>query len=72
MDAFWRVSASPSMRGLGDLIQHEGQSFTITPDEGSDLQGITAGPYATLNEAMAAIGAFLGGTCRPAPRGKGW
>ena len=59
----WRVSASPSMRGLGEVLKREDKTFRIVPDEGSDLEGIVSGPYVSLDAAMAAMGAFLGGQC---------
>ncbi len=59
----WRVSASPSMRGLGEVLKREDKTFRIVPDEGSDLEGISAGPYASLDEVTAAMGAFLDGRC---------
>ncbi len=66
---FWRVMISPSMRDLGELIQDPDGTVRIEPDEGSDLQGVHCGPYATLEEAMAAIGSHLGGQCRHARKG---
>ncbi len=64
----WHVAASPSMRGLGDLVQAQDGSVTIEPDAGSDLKGIHGGPYATVAEAMATIGVCIGGQCQHAPR----
>ncbi len=64
----WHVAAAPSMRGLGDLVQGEDGTVVIAPDAGSDLQGMPCGPYATVAQAMAAIGTHLGGQCRPAPQ----
>ena len=64
----WHVAASPSMRDLGDLVQGEDGTVVIEPDAGSDLQGMPCGPYATMEEAMAAIGTHLGGQCRHAPK----
>ena len=66
----WRVSASPSMRGLGDVLKGGDKTLTIVPDEGSDLDGIRSGPYASLDEVMAAVGHHIGGRCRPAGRGR--
>ena len=65
---FYRVTASPSMRGLGDMMTAEDRTILIEPDEGSDLQGVDCGPYVTLEEAMAAIGAHLNGRCSYAPK----
>ena len=45
---FYRVTASPSMRGLADLATAKDRTVTIEPDEGSGLQDINCGPYATL------------------------
>ncbi len=59
----WRVSASPSMRGLGEVLKREDKTLRIMPNEGSDVEGISAGPYASLYEAMAAMGAFLDSRC---------
>ncbi len=68
----WRVVASPSMRGLGDMMTAEDRTILIEPDEGSDLQGVDCGPHATLEEAMAAIGAHLSGRCIYAPKRGRW
>ncbi len=64
----WRVMTSPSMRDLGELVQGADGTVMIEPDAGSDLQGIHQGPYATLEEAMVAIGVRIGGHCQHAPR----
>lgn len=64
----WRVTASPSMRGLGDLVKSTDGAVMIEPDDASDLDGIHRGPYASLEDAMAAIGAHLEGQCRHAPK----
>ena len=66
----WHVNASPTMRSLGDLLRGPKNTITILPDEGSALHGVSRGPYASLEEAMAAIGTFLAGQCRHARRGK--
>ena len=67
----WHVNASPTMRSLGDLLMGADQTVTIVPDdELSALHGVNPGPYATVEDAMAAVGAFLEGQCRPAPRGR--
>jgi hypothetical protein len=63
----WRAVASPSMRGLADLVQTGDRAVMIEPDVGSDLQGIAPGPYASLDHALSAIGAHLGGHCQRAP-----
>ena len=63
----WRVVASPSMRGLADLVQTGNRAVTIEPEDGSDLEGIAPGPYASLDHALSAIGAHLGGHCQRAP-----
>jgi hypothetical protein len=63
----WRVVASPSMRGLADLVETGNRAVTIEPDDGADLQGIAPGPYASLDHALSAIGAYLGGHCQRAP-----
>ena len=68
----WRVVASPSMRGLGDLVETGNRSVTIEPDVGSDLEGIAPGPYASLDHALSAIGAHLGGQCQRAPPHRRW
>ncbi len=66
----WHVNASPSMRSLGDLSMEPDRTVTIIPDdEGSGFHGINPGPYATVEDAMAAIGAYLGGKCGYARRG---
>jgi hypothetical protein len=63
----WHVNASPTMRSLGDLLAGPDRTLTIVPDdEGSALHGVNPGPYATVEEAMAAIGAYLKGQCRHA------
>ena len=64
----WRVMTSPSMRDLGELVQGADGTVMIEPDAGSDLQGIHRSPYATLEEAMVAIGVRIGGHCQHAPR----
>ncbi len=66
----WHVMASPSMRSLGDLLMAADRTVTIEPDDASALNGIDPGPYATLDAAMSAIGAHLGGQCQPARRGR--
>ena len=63
----WRVVASPSMHGLADLVLMGNRAVTIEPDEGTDLEGIAPGPYASLDHALSAIGAHLGGHCQRAP-----
>ena len=66
----WHVNASPSMRSLGDLLMGTDRTVTIEPDgEDSALYGVNPGPYATLEDAMVAIGAHLAGQCRHARRG---
>ena len=60
---FWHVNALPSMRSLGDLTQGSDRTFTVTPDEGSPLLGMAAGPYPSLETAMAAIAGHLDGQC---------
>ena len=59
----WHVNTTRTMRSLGEIVQREDQTFWILPDEGSDLQGISGGPHASAEDAMAAIGAHLHGTC---------
>lgn len=65
----WHVNASPTMRSLGDLVQGADKTVTIRPDdETSALHGVDPGPYGSLEDAMAAIGAHLGGQCGHARR----
>jgi hypothetical protein len=51
----WHVNATRTMRSLGEIVQHEDQTFWVLPDDGSDLQGISGGPHASAEDAMAAI-----------------
>ncbi len=65
----WHVNASPTMRSLGELMEGPDKSVTIIPDdEDSALHGVHPGPYGKLEDAMAAIGAHLGGRCGHARR----
>jgi hypothetical protein len=64
----WRVNASPTMRSLGEVTRGPDKTFTVASDaEAYALDGIHPGPYASLDDAMAAIAAHLGGSCRIAP-----
>jgi hypothetical protein len=67
----WHVNASPTMRSLGDLLQGPEKTITIRPDDRtSALHGVDPGPYGSLEDAMAAIGAYLGGRCGHARRSR--
>jgi hypothetical protein len=65
----WHVLASPTMRSLGEVIRQPDGSLVVDPDTGSDIAGMTRGPYADLDAAMDAIGAHLGGACTTQRRG---
>jgi hypothetical protein len=64
----WHVNATRTMRSLGEILVKAGRTYSIVPDDDSDLQGISIGPYRTCEDAMAAIAAHLGGVCRFAER----
>jgi hypothetical protein len=63
----WHVNASPTMRSLGEIIMESQRTAMIVPDdESSLLAGINPGPYSSVEDAMTAIGAYLGGRCEHA------
>jgi hypothetical protein len=65
----WQVNASPTMRSLGHLIMGRDRTVRVVPDERSSvLHGVNPGPYGSVEEAMAAIGIYLGGQCGHAGR----
>ena len=67
----WHVNASPTMRSLGEIVVGRHKTATIVPDDASlMLEGVNPGPYGSVDEAMAAIGAYLAGQCRHARRGR--
>jgi hypothetical protein len=59
----WHVNAFPTMRSLGDVLLRPDKTLRIEPDKGSDLEGVVPGPYRSIQDAMTAIGAHLGGRC---------
>jgi len=59
----WHVNAFPTMRSLGEVIRHPDKTLRIKPDRGSDLDGVSPGPYPSLQEAMDAIALHLDGQC---------
>jgi hypothetical protein len=54
----------------GELLMGSDQTGTILPDETSALRGVSPGPYGSVEEAMAAIAAYLAGECKHARRGR--
>jgi hypothetical protein len=62
-----QVSAADGGQDLGRLVRGSDNQFTILPADSSPLTGIEPGPYASPGAAMAAISAYLGGTCLYSP-----
>jgi hypothetical protein len=58
-----QVSGADGGRDLGQMVRSGDKQFTIHPADGSPLIGIEPGPYADPGAAMAAISAYLDGTC---------
>ncbi len=62
-----QLSAADGGQDLGQLVRSNNKQFTIRPADGTPLVGIEPGPYADPGAAMAAISAYLGGTCLYSP-----
>ncbi len=59
----WEVyERGASKRQLG-VIRRADSALMVIPVEGSPLEGVSPGPYETLDAALASIGRHLGGTC---------
>ena len=59
----WSVSVLPTH----DVVGHIDQKltiFSIHANKGTVLDGVSMGPYNTINDAMDAIAAHTGGDCR--------
>ena len=58
-----RISTEDGAQELGRIAQTDDRKLRISPVAGSPLEGIDPGPYADRGTAMAAISAYLQGTC---------
>ena len=60
----WDVEPAPPMSApLGKITHRDDGKIYITPGDGSPMSDVDPGPYATLEAAMSAIGATIGGSC---------
>jgi hypothetical protein len=58
----WTIYEKPGDRELGIIVQ-DGNNFTIQAYKDNMLTGVSLGQYSSKEDAMAAIGAKIGGNC---------
>ena len=58
----WRIRETPGDTPLGMIIK-SGADFTVAAFKDNFLTGVSLGPYSTIENAMAAIAAKIGGNC---------